>query len=211
MKTQRRWEKERHALGAARLLAEFANLEAESVEGFRGASKHHREFLPDIWWTMSGYNQSLGTHKTWVAERDQLRAAWDAEFPANKTLELTTSPAFLTANALSSDSTGEMESTPQKVWPYQHAVLYLHVNAWRAKKCEWCGRRFIGEHPKARFCANGVAVDGNEATCFWAHRKKYKTEKWNKNSETINDQRRREYLAAKRRKGRAKRKNLRQR
>ena len=211
MKTQRRWEKERDALEAARLLAEFANLEAESVEEFRSASKNHREFLPNIWWTMSASNQSLGTHKTWVAERDRLRAAWDAEFPADKTLELATSLVFLSAHALSSDSTEEMENTPRKVWPYQRAVLYLHVNAWRAKKCEWCGRRFIGEHPKARFCAYGVVVDGNEATCFWAHRKKYKTEKWSKNREAINDQRRREYLAAKRRKSRAKRKNLRQR
>jgi len=95
------------------------------------------------------------------------------EFPADKALALAKSRLFFEAHALASDTTQGMENTPQKVCPYQRAVLFLHVNAWRAKICEWCGRRFVGEHSQARFCTYGVVVDGHETTCYWAHRKKY--------------------------------------
>jgi hypothetical protein len=208
MKNQRTWRKERDALRDVRLLAEFANLEPDGVERFR---RDHPDFVPPVWWIGPALSTSMGTYTPWVLERDRLRTAWATEFPPDKTLELVTTSLFIAAHALASDSTEEMESTLQKVWPYQRAVLFLHVDAWRAKTCDWCKNRFVGEHPKARFCTYGVVVEGNETTCFWAHRKKYKNEKWIMNSETINEQRRQGYLAAKRRKSHAKRKNLRQR
>jgi hypothetical protein len=208
MKNQRTWQKERDALRDVRLLVEFANLEPDGVEGFR---RDHTDFVPPVWWIGPALSTSMGTYTPWVLERDRLRTAWAKEFPAGKTLELVTTSLFLVGHALASDTTAEMESTPQKVWPYQRAVLFLHVNAWRAKTCEWCERRFVAEHPKARFCTYGVVVEGNETPCFWAHRKKYKSKKWIENRETINEQRRQGYLAAKRRKSHAKRKNLRQR
>jgi len=208
MKSNARWQNEQQALQAARLLAQFANLEHDGVERFR---QDHPDFVPPVWWIGPASNKSIGTYSPWVLERDRLRTAWAGEFPADKTLELVTSSLFLIAHAQASDTTEETEGTPQKVWPYQRAVLFLHVNAWRAKTCEWCKNRFVGEHPKARFCSYGVVVEGNETPCFWAHRKKYKNEKWIENRETINEQRRLEYSAVKRRKSHAKRKNLHQR
>jgi hypothetical protein len=210
MKSNERWQNEQDALESARLLAQFANLEPEDAERFKIVPKY-RDFVPAVWWDGRAFSTRIGTYVPWVLERDRLRASWEAEFPADKTLELVTSSLFLAAHAVASDTTEEMKNTLQRVWPYQSAVLFLHVNAWRAKICEWCGKRFVGEHSQARFCTYGVVVDGHETTCYWAHRKKYKDANWIENSATINEQRRLEYSAAKRRKSRAKRKNLRQR
>jgi hypothetical protein len=58
-----------------------------------------------------------------------------------------------------------------------------------------------------------TAADGTETNCFWAYRKKYKAKKWIEHSESTNARRRREYQIKenRRRRGNAKRTNLRQR
>jgi hypothetical protein len=208
MKTEKSWQKERAALREVKTLAAMANLERADVENFL---HKHPHFVPPVWWTSPAWSEGLGTYVPWMRERDLLRDAWVAEFPADITIKMATANLFHAAHALASDTTEEMENTPEKVWPYQRAVLFLHVNPWRAKTCEWCERRFIGEHPKARFCRFGVVVDGKAITCFWAHRKKYKNENWNEHSSNINKQRRREYRVKKKRSRRANWKNLRQR
>ncbi len=207
MKSEANLQRQEQALKAAGLLAEFANLEEEGAESFR---KSHPDFVPLIWWTGPAWNKGIGTYSPWLRERDLLRKAWSMGFPADTTLELATNKFFLAAHALASDTTEEMESRPQKVWPYQRAVLFLHVNPTRARTCEWCGRRFTSE-TKARFCRLGLVVDGKEINCFWEYRKKYKHENWNEKSGSVNEERRRKYRAEKRRESHASRKNLRQR
>ena len=50
-----------------------------------------------------------------------------------------------------------VESDPQ-VWPYQRAVLFLHVEPWRAKVCQECGRRFVADHARRKYCS--IAGEG---------------------------------------------------
>ncbi len=41
------WEEQQRALTAARVLADFANLEPGGIESFRAA---HPDFVPQAWW-----------------------------------------------------------------------------------------------------------------------------------------------------------------
>jgi hypothetical protein len=200
MRSEASLQKEEQALKAAEVLAEFANLDQDGAKGF---IKAHPDFVPPVWWTGRAWKDGVGTSTPWMRERDLLRKAWVAGFPADKTLELATTSLFLIGHALASDTTEEMESTPKKIWPYQRAVLFLHVNPTKARICEWreCGRRFISE-TKAQFCRFGLVVNGNETTCFWEHRKKEKADNWNENRDRVNERRRQEYKKVKR-KGKA--------
>jgi hypothetical protein len=196
MRTKASWDEQQQALDAARALADYANLEPEGVESFRTA---HPDFVPAWWfWSPQGKGQ-------WMRERDLVREAW-GKFAADLILRLVTSHWFTfgTFNRV-------QVSSQEKEWPYQQAIMFLHINPWRAKTCEWCGKRFIAEHSRARFCSFGVVVDGNPTTCFWAHRKPSQKESWIEHSVRINERRRQEYRLEKKRRRRAKRKNLRQR
>lgn len=193
MKSEASWQKQEQDLKAAGVLAEFANLNPDGAEGF---IKAHPDFVPPVWWTGTAWKDGVGKYTPWIRERDLLRKAWSVGFPADSTLELATNSFFLAAHALASDTTEEMESRPQKVWPYQRAVLFLHVNPTKARTCEWCGKRFVSE-TKARFCRFGLVVDGNETTCFLEHRKKEKSNHWSENRGRVNERRRQEYKKAK--------------
>jgi len=210
MRSEASWQRQEQALKSAKVLAEFTNLDdASAAEDF---IRKHRDFVPPLWWTGRAWKEGVGKYTPWMRERDLLRKAWSAGFPADTTLELATNNLFLAAHALASNTTTEMKTAPQKIWSYQRAVLFLHVNPTRARICEWCGRRFISE-TNARFCRFGgvVDVDGDETTCFWAHRKQYRKDNWSENSDSINKRRKREYRLEKKRSHRAKRKNIRQR
>jgi hypothetical protein len=206
MRSEASFQKQEQAFKTARTLADFANLEPEGVESFRAA---HPDYVPPEWWSGRAWKDGVGMYRPWMAEQAVLRKAWAAGFSAAVTLRLVTTDLFLIAHALASDTTEEMETTPPKIWPYQRAILFLHVNPTKAKICEWCGKRFISE-TKARFCRFGVIVESENlselTTCFWAHRQKYKNQKWVENSDSINEQRRREYRLEKKRSPRAKRK-----
>jgi hypothetical protein len=246
------WEEQQRLLKAAKALADFANLEPDGVQSFRA---DHQDFVPTLWWIESNWNRGPG-NCPWVRERDLLRKAWVAGFPADITLKLATASLFEVAHLLVSaglpaniphplftahmltgaldsvegrasigqapnprilapdgtDITKEVKSrveSDQKIWSYQRAVLFLHVNSWRAKTCEWCGRRFIGEHSQARFCGSGTTFNA----CFWAWRKAYKKKKQVEQRDKINKRQRQKYCLEKRkrRSHRANRKNLRQR
>jgi hypothetical protein len=207
MKSDKSWQREEAAVREAEALAELANLEPADVETF---VKNHPNFVPSIWWNSPAWSKHLGIHVPWERERDRLRDAWATEFPANKTLELTANGLFMAAHTLEFETTDEAENAPRKIWPYQRAVLFLHVDSWRAKTCEWCNRRFIGTHSQARFCLYGAPGDP-ESTCFAAHRKPSKAENWNENSDRLNAERRQKYRAEKEKESHAKRQSLRQR
>jgi hypothetical protein len=197
MRTQASWEEQQRALATARVLADFANLEPDKVESFTTTPKH-RGFVPPVWWTSRVWKEGVGIYASWMQERHLLRKAWAAGFPADMTLKLATTHRFLIAHFLATGTQEEMEAVPQKIWPYQRAVLFLHGNPWRAKICLFCGKRFVAEHSKTRFCSYGEPGDDNwTPNCFWAHRKKYQEENWSENSGRINEQRRREYRKAK--------------
>jgi hypothetical protein len=197
MRSKANWERQDQALKLARVLAEFANLEPDGVESFQ---KAHPDFVPPEWWSGRAWRDGVGVYRPWMAEQAVLREGWVAGFSATTTLRLVTTSLFLIAHAVASDTQEEMESTPQKVWPYQRAILYLHVNPTKARICEWCGKRFVSE-TVARFCPFGTVIEiedlSEQTTCFWAHRKKDQADNWSKNSDRINKQRRRDYRKAK--------------
>lgn len=140
---------ERAILDAADALAEFANLESADARAFR---HRHLDFLPQTFWTGPAAKAGIGIYVPWIRERDLVRQTWARTFPADLSLELVTSQLFLMANVLESTD----ESTPaltSKVWPYQKAVLFLQANSWRVKKCEECGRCFVADHAKRKYCS----------------------------------------------------------
>ena len=207
MRTQASCDDQDKAMTASRVLAEYANLEPEGVEGFSAA---HPDFVP-AWWFMAIGGRGKGP---WMRERDLIREAW-GKFQADLILRLVTSHWF----TFGTFNRREV-SSQEKEWPYQQAVMFLHINPWRAKTCLFCGRRFIAEHPKAKFCGFDVTVDENfniaprgiQKSCFWAYRRRSKHLWWMKHSEGINKRRKRDYQTEKQnRRSHAKRKNLRQR
>jgi hypothetical protein len=152
----------------AQTLALFSNL-TEDAEYF---SRNYSDFVPFTWWTPAA-NVKLGKYLSWTPERDRLREAWEAGFPAGKTLELATSPLFLMARQADAE---ELENTPPKIWPYQEAVLFLHANPWRAKFCNNCGRRYVKEKPPQKFCSE---------RCTREARKKGKRKLWKNHPEWL--------------------------
>jgi hypothetical protein len=152
-------EETRALLDAADALATFADLEPDGVDNFR---RRYPEFVPQLWWTGLSWTEGAGVHHPWIRERDRLRKAWAAGFPTDSTLELATTNLFLMAHAMTSDT---IEETPQKVWDYQRAVMFLANESWRAKICEECGKPFVADHASRKYCSIAGA-DGKNCSAL---------------------------------------------
>lgn len=227
MRTKASWEEQQRVMAAARVLADFANLEPDGVERFKTA---HPDFVPQAWWDYqpTAPNGTPLPKKQWQINQKFLRDAWLCEFDIQlfdyvhlltsvfdpNNLEFTSfgkhhRPAFATGLDLGDES------------PYHLAVKWLGGQGWRAKTCLFCKKRFVAEHSKTKFCSFGVTVDGKDfnivadgikMSCFWAYRNGKKHLWWIEHREHINERRKREYRLGKRnRRSHAKRKNLRQR
>jgi len=153
-------EEIRALLDAADALATFAALEPDGVEKFR---QRYHAFVPQTWWIGPSWKDGVGVYHPWMHERDLLRKAWAAGFPAELALELATTSLFLISRAMTSDTIDEMEKTPQKVWDYQRAMLFLSVDQWRAKICEECGNPFVADHASRKYCSIAGA-DGSKCS-----------------------------------------------
>lgn len=214
MRSQASWEEQQQAIEAAKVLAEFANLEPGDETQFQA---NHPEFVPQAWWEYPPTDPRGNPlpKKQWQIAQKFVRDAWLFEFqlPLFDYVHLLTAvfnpeniewsklserhrPAFATGLDLEDE------------YPYHLAAKWLSGNGWRAKTCWWCKRRFIAEHSRARFCRFGTTVDGNETTCFWAHRKPDQRKNWEANKKRVNKKRRREYRANEQKERHAKRKSL---
>ncbi len=198
-------------MDAARVLAEFANLEPDGVENFRAA---HSDFVPQAWWDYrpTAPNGAPSPQKQWQMTQGLVRDAWLFEFQLEwpRYVHLLTSvfdpnepepplferhhrPPFVAGLDLAFQNSQES--------PYHLAVTWLGGQGWRAKMCLMCGKRFVAEHSKTKFCSYGApANDDWTETCFWLHRQTYKKEHWSENSDRINKRRRRKYRLEKNRK-----------
>ncbi|HXO33546.1 MAG TPA: hypothetical protein VN901_14435 [Candidatus Acidoferrales bacterium] len=224
MRTNESWEEQQRAIDAARVLAEFANLKPDGVEGFRTA---HRDFVPAGWWDYrpTSFNGVPAPTMQWQINQKLLRDAWLFEFDMelNRYVQLLTSvfdpndpepslferhhrPAFVTGLDIGYELQDQL--------PYYRAVKWLGGQGWRAKTCLFCGKRFVAEHPKTKFCSFDVTVDktnfsiaaeGIKMSCFWAYRNGRKHVWWIEHRERINERRRREYRLEKKGSRRAKR------
>jgi hypothetical protein len=215
MRTQTSWEDQQRAMDAARVLAEFANLEPDGVESFRA---DHPDFVPQAWWDYrpTSPNGNPSPKMQWQITQGFIRDAWLFEFQLEWTryvhlltcvfdpneaepplFERPHRPPFVAGLDLAFQNSQES--------PYHLAVTWLGGQGWRAKPCLFCGKRFIAEHSKTKFCSFDVMVDKNfniathglEVSCFWAHRKKEKAKNWSENSDRVNERRRQEYKKTK--------------
>jgi hypothetical protein len=217
MKTEASWKAEDEGIAAAKVLAEFANLDSSeaAVAAFR---EKHRDFFPPAWWDYRADGSEFGQpDEQWKITQRLVREAWE-KWGSESELWLPDILRLFAHVFNPADIKGSFFSVGQPVMahpydlaellPYHVAVKFLMGQSWRAKRCDWCKRHFIAAHPKARFCDFGTVVDGNETACFWAHRKSYYKESWAGRRKKTNTQRRKEYQsklkptkAKKRRKG----------
>lgn len=167
-------EETRAILDAADALATFANLEPDGVENFR---RLYPAFVPQTWWIGPSWKDGVGVYVPWIRERDLLRKAWAAGFPAELTLELATTSLFLISHVMTSDTTEQMEQTPQKVWDYQRALLFLSAEQWRARMCEECGKPFVADHAGRTYCS----IASSSGMCSTEVSKRRKRE-WGQNN-----------------------------
>jgi hypothetical protein len=205
VRTKASWEEQQEAIAAAKVLAEFANLEPDGVEEFR---KAHPAFVPQAWWdyrpTLPYAPYAPAPKMQWQINQNLLRDAWMFEFhlELGRYVHLLTSvfdpnepepplserrirPAYVAGM----DIGYEMEED----LPYYRAVKWLSGHGEHAKTCRECGRRFIGENSNAKFCP-----PVNEASpCFQASRKRDKDKNWDANKDRVNERRRREYQKSK--------------
>jgi hypothetical protein len=87
----------------------------------------------------------------WQDFQRLLQKAWHNHFPSAQSVLLI---------SLSSSNQEVLELLMDKAYPYQEAVLLLHVQSWRAKICGHCKRAFVADHKKSKYCSV-MQTDGN--------------------------------------------------
>ena len=136
MRTRAESQEHYQLMKAAKVLADFARLEPEGVEGFR---QRYPDFVPAVWWVKLN----------WLKERDLLNKAWRVGFPADLTLKLTTASLFGIAHILT--SAGLPANTPNPV-----ATTQMVTDALDSVD----GRALFGLPPKPQL----LAPDGTDIT-----------------------------------------------
>jgi hypothetical protein len=204
MRTEKSWEEQQEALKAAKVLAEFANLNADDANEFR---KNNPDFVPQAWWEYRPTDSSGVPLKKlqWEIVQLNLRDAWLREFqmPLLHSMFLLSAVFDPEEMAWSGEQQRPSFATGLDIldidsYPYHEAIQWLHGQNWRLKTCFYCKKHFVAEHPKRQFCTFGTTVDGVEMSCFWAHRKMKKTEWWSNHKKGVNVRRRLEYQQKKR-------------
>ena len=202
------WTEHQEELDRARVLADFANLESDDLDGFRAA---HPDFFPQGWWEYEPTYAGGTLRKQWQITQKFLREAWQSQFEIElydylKILQSIFNPDHV-IRAVDRRWTGPPNRPAfADMWDilwerhqtkphYYLAIKFLSGNGWRAKTCLYCGRRFIAESANGRFCNFGdvTDIDGLETKCFLAHRKKYQRDDWEENKNEVNARRREEY------------------
>jgi hypothetical protein len=210
-RTARSWTEQQEVLAYARVLAEFANLVPEAIDSFRAK---YPDFFPQGWWEYEPASDGRDNPpKQWQVTQKFLREAWQSQFEIElydylKILLSIFNPDHIT-QAVNPRWTGPPERPLfADIWDilwerdqpkpaYYLAIKFLSGNGWRAKTCEFCdcGRRFVAEYSKAKYCTYGdtPAIDGTIGTCFQAFRKKDKKNNWQQHKDEVNARRRKEY------------------
>lgn len=167
-------------LREAQTLAQFANLEPSRVDEFRNAVDPG--FVPAAWWT----GVTIPPSAIWQMEQRRLREAWRLKFPPEHCIEMIVSAyrfseldrAVQAASGavlkMSNEDAKEFLSAtvlpPPQVWPFQRAVMFLHVQPWRAEVCGICGKCFVKEKQGSRFCSPECSAESHRRSKrgWWA-------------------------------------------
>jgi len=164
---------EKSLLVDAKMLAEFANLEAAGADNFRNSVA--RDFVPEGFWAGQVIALSPGamSKPIWQIEQQRLRDAWRSHFSPECCLNLIVLAAKLSAGEQRMEQIrAQIEKMPNeeipsvvakpnlprpKIWPYQHAVMLLALQPWRARICGKCGKYFMKEKPRDRYCSKACS------------------------------------------------------
>ena len=157
----------------AKMLAEFANLEPADADYFRNSVAP--DFVPEGFWMGQVIAVSPGaTSKAiWQNQQELLRDAWRSHFSPECCLNLIVLAAKLSAGEQRMEQIREQvqklpnEEIPgfvsklslprPKIYPYQHAVMLLALQPWRARICGKCGKYFMKEKPRDRYCSRACS------------------------------------------------------
>jgi hypothetical protein len=151
---------DRGTLKNAQALALFSNLTEKDVEYFR---RNYAGFIPEPWWTVENYDTPI-----WKLWQELLQESW-GKLSADRIVALLTLWHHQRKSSEAEESEVIAGMNIPTAYPYQHAVMFLAMEQWRAKYCENCGNRFVKEKPPQRFCSDA---------CFKESRKAYKRTQW---------------------------------
>lgn len=155
---------DKQLLADSQALADFANLVDTEAQGF---GLKHPGFVPGWWWTVRlSMAEDDRVWVQWEKTQHTLRGAWGKKFPLDDCVELIAAGAVHPMNMLSS-LLSDLGYDPKTVWPYQRAVMFLALNPWRMRFCMGCGKRFVADVPKRKFCSTN-------SECFANHRRQVK-------------------------------------
>jgi hypothetical protein len=170
-------------LAEAEALVTFANLEEGDVETFK---TKHTDFVPADWWT---YRKS----EQWKMSQRYLRDAWEKKFEIGmfELMRLLTScfdPTKLWEAEM--DIAKHLRDEPAHTTlidmdadflPCQRALMFLNDEKWRVRICA-CGKRYVADHPRRRYCAIGcpVQIAEQKKSAHSPARKKQKRKWWKK-------------------------------
>lgn len=146
------------ALSLAEVLAAFANLKQADVPAFR---KSHPNFAGHDWWDSASL--------PWTQFQTMVRRAWENGFAPDTCISLIVHGSNLSVigerlrgfNASLQAMEGEDASVFVKsnlgtpVFDYQRALMFLHVQPWRASRClnRSCGKYFVKTSKGQMFCS----------------------------------------------------------
>jgi hypothetical protein len=142
-----------------KMLAAFANLEPADADRFRNAVAPG--FVPEAWWTgHQGHVMEADDAPTaiWQREQQRLRNAWRSQFPPEACVDLIVSATKMSEfeqwrEADESNKQVAAFIPKPKIYPYQHVIMLLALQPWRARICEICGKYFVKDAPRDRYCS----------------------------------------------------------
>lgn len=152
-------------------LAIFADLEPSQADRFR--NDRGRGFMPEGFWTGAAvsWNQSGGPTTIWETEQRKLREAWQDGFPLSKAVDLISDAAKLSeigqwlqqateqGGMLTSEYGVPLEPPKSDSYPYQHVIMMLAIQPWRAQICAICGHHFVKEVQRDRYCSSACSKE----------------------------------------------------
>jgi hypothetical protein len=187
---------DRSLLVDAKMLAAFANLEPADVDNFRNAVAP--DFVPDGFWAGMALSIVPGatSSRIWQVEQKRLREAWRSQFSPERCLDLIVSAAKLSEseqrrqqiaermlkmdNDAALEFAAEQDVPKPKIYPYQHAVMLLALQPWRARICGKCAKHFMKDKPRDRYCSKACskqAVLDSKSNSWSKHGKDWRPSK----------------------------------
>lgn len=163
----------------AEALAVFSNLDQAGVDYFRN---NYPGFFPDRIWDVVRFRaleppdeEALdwegqpsepldeSPHIIWRQLQNELRRAWQQGFPLEASIALLSDTWHHGFPGEITDRGWEPRDFKPKAWPYQKAVMFLAVDAWRARVC-LCGKRFVADKPSRRFCSEACSANARKVS-----------------------------------------------